>query len=251
MNIIQDLIQKQLYTTDFKYVVALVLSEDQKEKYTYSEIVDLFKLADLPNMAVVEQDKKTFYNTIGKTLSSVVYDGTINQTYQEFHRYNLLDQYSQVVIDMISEIKAFDESQFLGLWKVTKNTLTTSAVNDFLESLTGFSARVIEFQLIQVEKEIGAKKMGVVMEMLNSPSPKQKSSKSGCYIATFAYGDVNAIEVNKFREFRDTKLLRTDLGSLFVNFYYKFSPLFVKVISKIPHSQRVSRYILDSILRKL
>jgi len=47
---------------------------------------------------------------------------------------------------------------------------------------------------------------------------------SNCFIATAVYGDPCCKEVRALRKFRDEKLLKNRLGSLFVKAYYKLSP---------------------------
>ncbi len=50
----------------------------------------------------------------------------------------------------------------------------------------------------------------------------------GCLIATAAYGSELAPQVQQLREIRESKLLQTESGTLFMNtfndFYYSFSP---------------------------
>jgi len=46
----------------------------------------------------------------------------------------------------------------------------------------------------------------------------------GCFIATAAYGTPSAEQIDVLREFRDTVLLESIPGSLFVSLYYQFSP---------------------------
>jgi hypothetical protein len=60
----------------------------------------------------------------------------------------------------------------------------------------------------------------------------QASKKSGCFIATAAYGSSLAPEVLTFRRFRDEILLTSKLGSIFVEFYYFVSPPLAWLISK-------------------
>jgi hypothetical protein len=55
-------------------------------------------------------------------------------------------------------------------------------------------------------------------------SPSSSSSKSGCFIATAAYGSYLDPHVMVLRHFRDNVLLQSELGSAFVKSYYKYSP---------------------------
>jgi hypothetical protein len=73
------------------------------------------------------------------------------------------------------------------------------------------------------------KRRGVAIEKPNNPatvisSPQAPKSSSPCYIATAAYGSPYAIEVDTFRYFRDTVLVKSCFGRAFIAFYYKTSP---------------------------
>lgn len=57
-----------------------------------------------------------------------------------------------------------------------------------------------------------------------SSTLERHSSSSGCFIATAAYGTPLAGEIDELRDFRDTWLLSTPLGSAFVGTYYRLSP---------------------------
>jgi len=62
----------------------------------------------------------------------------------------------------------------------------------------------------------------------------QTSGKSGCFIATAAFGSPVDPHVMSLRRFRDTRLLTNLPGRLFVSFYYRVSPPIAAFIS---HSQ--------------
>ena len=75
---------------------------------------------------------------------------------------------------------------------------------------------------------------------LGSPDITQSSSNSGCYIATMVYGDYEHPQVLVLREFRDNFLAQFLLGRLFIRFYYKFSPGWVK---SLEHNKMINKSI--------
>ena len=69
----------------------------------------------------------------------------------------------------------------------------------------------------------------ILMEDIDN-SKTTGPSNSGCYIATMVYGDYNHPQVMVLRGFRDKFLSNYLLGKLFIRFYYKYSPTWVKVL---------------------
>jgi hypothetical protein len=55
--------------------------------------------------------------------------------------------------------------------------------------------------------------------------------KSGCFVATAAFGDYNAPEVLYLSAFRDQALNHSPLGRAFVRSYYKISPPLAAIIA--------------------
>jgi len=75
------------------------------------------------------------------------------------------------------------------------------------------------------------------------------AKKTGpCFIATACYGGIYAPEVVALREFRDTRLLPTKIGHLFVNLYYKFSPPIANWLSR---HQRIAGFVKIRILNPI
>lgn len=74
---------------------------------------------------------------------------------------------------------------------------------------------------------------------------QSKSQKEDCFIATAVYGDSDSIEVRFLREFRDKKLKRSNIGTLFIKFYYRVSPPIAEFLKKKRGISRLVRLILD------
>jgi hypothetical protein len=68
--------------------------------------------------------------------------------------------------------------------------------------------------------------------------------RSGCFIATAAYGTPLAEEIQILREFRDEYLLTNPLGQAFVDFYYKVSPPIAEFITEHPSLKPIVRAAL-------
>ncbi len=75
---------------------------------------------------------------------------------------------------------------------------------------------------------------------------KTKSGDSGCYIATMVYGDYNHPQVLILRNFRDENLSKTVLGKLFINLYYKYSPILVRKL----HNKKTANFIIRKFLNQ-
>ena len=77
-------------------------------------------------------------------------------------------------------------------------------------------------------------------------------SNSSCYIATAAYGSPYAKEVDAFRYFRDTVLVKSWFGRIFIAFYYKTSPPLANFIAEREYLKVATRkWILAPLLHFL
>jgi hypothetical protein len=74
------------------------------------------------------------------------------------------------------------------------------------------------------------------------PPPVQKS---GCFIATAAYGSPLASELEVLRAFRDQRMLRNRIGKTMVTTYYTISPPFASLIAGRQTLRRIVRSWID------
>jgi hypothetical protein len=70
---------------------------------------------------------------------------------------------------------------------------------------------------------------------------KSSSGKSGCFVATAAFGDPNAPEVRSLRAYRDESLAQSALGRSLIQFYYTLSPPLAVAIAKSEALQSLIR----------
>ncbi len=88
----------------------------------------------------------------------------------------------------------------------------------------------------------------VASEIPPPPPPVPEGLGEGddiCFIATAAFGDIDAPQVRLLREMRDRTLMKTSLGRGFVNLYYRWSP---PVASWLKEHSAASRLVRASLL---
>jgi hypothetical protein len=88
------------------------------------------------------------------------------------------------------------------------------------------------------------------MESIEQQQRQQQSQqkKSGCFIATAAYGTPYADDIVILQNWRDTHLLQTRNGRLAVDLYYMVSPSIASLISGSPFLKRSVRFVLGPIV---
>jgi len=74
---------------------------------------------------------------------------------------------------------------------------------------------------------------------------ERRGQSRACFIATAAYGDADAPEVEALRRFRDRKLLTNRPGAAFVQAYYRLSPPIARLIARKPRLRTAVRRTLD------
>jgi len=72
--------------------------------------------------------------------------------------------------------------------------------------------------------------------------------RSGCFIATAAYGSPLACELDVLRAYRDRKMLKSKAGRMMVFAYYKISPPIASIIARKEMLKRIIRNWIDPIV---
>ena len=80
---------------------------------------------------------------------------------------------------------------------------------------------------------------------------KPPNNKSGCFIATATFENVNAPEVIFLRKWRNETLLKSLFGQYFIKVYYIISPSISFIISKNRILRKISKSILLRIIKSL
>ena len=105
------------------------------------------------------------------------------------------------------------------------------------------------FQEITPKPVTAAEAVSSLTNEENAPKGKLIKSRA-CFIATAAYGDVNAPEVERLRRFRDERLLTNKVGTGFVKAYYAISPPIARLVARYPTLRRAVRKTLNAMFSK-
>ncbi|MEK6556461.1 MAG: CFI-box-CTERM domain-containing protein [Bdellovibrionota bacterium] len=78
-----------------------------------------------------------------------------------------------------------------------------------------------------------------------------KALRGRCFVATAAFEDTTHPTVAALRNFRDTHLLKSNVGVRFVIFYYNRSPKWATWLEQHPKYKKVSRHLLTALVKTL
>ena len=98
----------------------------------------------------------------------------------------------------------------------------------FLWSQSASDRKILEAPVYRVDERVSQS----VASTSESGGPTSNAAKSGCFVATAAYGSPLAAEVVLLSRYRDEVLLQNKLGALFVSFYYQVSPPLASLIAR-------------------
>jgi len=89
----------------------------------------------------------------------------------------------------------------------------------------------------------------LVTQICQTMQAREKQQKSGCFIATAAYGTPFALEIQTLRSFRDNFMERNSLGKKLVVLYYSTSPFIANAIRPNWKLRKITRMLLNPIVR--
>ena len=109
----------------------------------------------------------------------------------------------------------------------------------------GSAIKTIELRFVPMSSTTEGvfKKSGVTITQFSGP-------KSGCFIATAAFGTPMAPEIDVLRTFRDVKMMPTKVGRALVGAYYRVSPPIAYLISRSETLKRAVRGALTPIVHR-
>jgi len=79
--------------------------------------------------------------------------------------------------------------------------------------------------------------------------PRIAPHSRACFLATAAYGDTHAPDVERLRGWRDRHLIGNPFGALLVWSYYRMSPPFARLIARSPRLRVAVRGVIAYCLR--
>ena len=106
------------------------------------------------------------------------------------------------------------------LWSHT-DWVSKSRSGTHAETLTGLSSNN-EYDFTAQLRHNDTQIDGTTLQFTTDVPPP--TGGCGCFVATAAYGTPSAEQIDVLREFRDSVLLESTTGSLFVSLYYQLSP---------------------------
>jgi hypothetical protein len=170
-------------------------------------------------------------------------------------------------IQSVGSLPYMDESQLAILYFMGKSFLRMGQINQavgcfhIVYSQIGFESVMLnspmDFKSLpkmagtELEKIASEKGEDYVNNFQVDEFMTTQFKKSGCFIATAAYGSSLAPEVIVFSQFRDEVLLKSNFGTAFTKIYYFTSPPFASLISKTNSLRCVVRSFVLSPLLKL
>lgn len=121
-----------------------------------------------------------------------------------------------------------------------------SGENPEIDNLITGGQKVQAIKLVREQTQLGLKESKDLIDQREREliAEGRMVAKSGCFIATAAFGSEYAPEVAAFRGFRDTVLAQYSSGRRFIGWYYRWSPPLAERLACHPHLCSLVRTLL-------
>lgn len=173
-----------------------------------------------------------------------------------------IDGYSLENYDIVLSELRLKKSEFLSVG--SRIIINTEYINDTNTKINVEIQRVIGVFDQRHEVSLAGKHINEIINVLSSllQNPNmdlehesltfiKEQKKEGCYIATNVYGNYDAPQVLVLRDFRDDVLKHSFFGRLFITFYYKVAPSFVKITKNMKYFNLTIKNILNYFVYKI
>ena len=106
------------------------------------------------------------------------------------------------------------------------------------------------FQEVTPRTVVAAEACTAVSDEEEDASKSKLSPHSrACFLATAAYGDTHAPDVERLRSWRDRRLIGNPFGATLVRAYYRLSPPVARLIARSPRMRVLLRRVIAWCLR--
>ena len=210
-------------------------------EYSYSGLDSYYKL-EIYNKILGQKSSRTEqiqFNIDLATLLKIVNAKTFEIRFNKKWNYGARLLKSEI-IKFIGLYNALFDSEYKRtelIDDINKKEINWKEVNDKIIALCNEGKKDEAVKLCQsqgedIDYDSALKHVEDITDVIVSDNTIQKKSNSNCFVITATMGNPYHPIVEEFRAYRDSKLLTTFMGKVFVRFYYKVGPFAAFVISK-------------------
>ncbi len=219
--------------------------------FEYDSYTPLMKAVMLNDIYTIKLLLKRYVNINKSLLVDDCSFTALNMALMNYQNYNKTD-----VIELLLQNGAsYSEKDLAIIIRFELQKLFSKYINNATEEAKLSSLfNSISFYNSSVYKEAETGFNDFINKIESNRKAKENQSsndKGACYVATAVYGDYNCPQVMVLRNFRNNYLLKHKVGKIFVKYYYKYSPNFVRKFKKYKAINNILRFTLDNFVRLL
>jgi hypothetical protein len=232
-------------------------------RITKNEIDQIYKFLKNSKKYTRESDSNDTFNILANNLYANMYYSYLKLDYDKSLSGKIWDSFSErsinLIIDFIKTMEiCFDlypEQKFLDAsirelsgynklnWIIKEDG--NLKISDWVKTYSFDPIQVRDFQIDQIKKVYHNY---VIPDINNQRTLPLTTSNSRCFIATACYENPNHKDLRVLRKFRDSVLLKTQIGINFILFYYRHGPSVSSFVSK---NNFLKLLLLNLIIRPL